>query len=152
MLLAVQLVNHQQRYDKPHGVRLDQRGPADHVRGLVVHVPTGTGAHVLTIPVGRCVQVVSTNAIMTIKCDTCASCMGGSLRVDGPAATFVCAEGHTTDECRLEARRVRNALAYAGTPTGAEAAVEGDFLVTSRAHDEQSDPRSLSCFTAAYFR
>ncbi|KOG29522.1 hypothetical protein ADK35_02200 [Streptomyces viridochromogenes] len=103
----------------------------------------------LTISVGRHVQVVSTNAIRPITCDTCASCEGGSLRVDGPAVTFVCAEGHTTADHRLEVRRVRNALVHADVPIRADVAVEGDFLVTSRAYDEQSDPRSLSRFTAA---
>lgn len=102
----------------------------------------------LTISVGRYAQVVSTDAIQPIKCDTCASCEGGSLRVDGPAVTFVCTEGHTTADHRLEVWRVRNALAHAGVPIGAEVAVEGDFLVTSRAYGEQSDPRYLSRFTA----
>ncbi|MCX4578906.1 hypothetical protein OHB41_38130 [Streptomyces sp. NBC_01571] len=68
--------------------------------------------------------------------------------MDGPAVTFVCVEGHTTSHRRLEVRRVRNALVHAGVPIETEVAVEGDFLVTSRAYGEQSDPRHLSRFTA----
>ncbi|MFJ2812160.1 hypothetical protein [Streptomyces sp. NPDC087294] len=102
----------------------------------------------LTISVGHHVQVVTTAAIQPVKCDTCAGGEGGSLRVDGPAVTFVCAEGHTTADRRLEVRRVLNALAHAGLPIGTDVAVEGDFLVTSRAYGEQSDPQYLYRFTA----
>lgn len=116
------------------------------IRRTPVPVPS-PGA--LTISVGRYVQAVATDAIRPIKCDTCDGCEGGSLRVDGPAVTFVCAEGHTTANPRLDVWRVRNALAYAGLPTGSDATVERDFLVTSRPYSAQSDPRYLSRFTAA---
>ncbi|MFE7272546.1 hypothetical protein [Streptomyces sp. NPDC057623] len=102
----------------------------------------------LTILVGRYVQIVTASAIRPVKCDTCAGCEGGVLRVDGPAVTFVCAEGHTTAHHQLEVRRVRNALAYAGVPIGAAVAVEGNLPVPSSAYDERSDPRHLSRFTA----
>ncbi|MFI9829655.1 hypothetical protein ACIHIX_18420 [Streptomyces sp. NPDC051913] len=102
-----------------------------------------------TISVGRYVQVVTTDSIQAVKCDACASGEGGALRVDGPAVTFVCAQEHTTADHRLGVWHVRNALTRAGMAVGADVAVEGDFLVTSRAHGEQSDPRYLSRFTAA---
>jgi len=102
----------------------------------------------LTISVGRYVRVVTTNSIEAVMCDSCDGCEGGSLLVDGPAVTFVCAEGHTTADHRLDVWRVRNALAYAGLPVGADVAVERDFLVTSRPYSAQSDPRYLSRFTA----
>ncbi|MEU6379560.1 hypothetical protein [Streptomyces sp. NPDC046909] len=102
----------------------------------------------LTVLVSRYVQIVTARAIRPVKCDTCTGSEGGVLRVDGPEVTFVCAEGHTTAHDRLEVRRVRNALAYAGVPIGAAVAVEGDLPVTSSACGERSDPRHLSRFTA----
>jgi hypothetical protein len=114
------------------------------IRQTPVPLPSLT---TLTVLVGRHVQIVAARAIQPVTCDTCAGCEGGVLRVDGPAVTFVCAEGHTTAHHRLEVRRVRNALAYAGVPIDAAVAVEGNLPVTSSAYDERADPRHLSRFT-----
>jgi hypothetical protein len=102
-----------------------------------------------TISVGRHVQVVTPASIRAVTCDTCADGEGGALHVDGPAVTFVCAQGHTTADHRLGVWHVRNALTHAGMVVGADVAVERDFLVTSWGYGEQTDPRYLSRFTAA---
>lgn len=102
-----------------------------------------------TISVGRYVQVVTPDSIQAVKCDTCTDGEGGALHMDGPAVTFVCAQGHTTADHRLGVWHVRNALTHAGMTVGADVAVERDFLVTSRVYGERSDPRYLSRFTAA---
>ncbi|NEB01902.1 hypothetical protein [Streptomyces sp. SID13726] len=102
-----------------------------------------------TVSVSHRVRVVSPAAILSITCTTCGSREGGELHIDGPAVAFVCTHGHDTTTRRLEVQRVRNALAHAGLPAGADVSVEGDLHVTHRDCHAQSDPRHLSRFTAA---
>ncbi|KPI02936.1 hypothetical protein OK074_5086 [Actinobacteria bacterium OK074] len=91
--------------------------------------PASAGA--LTIPVSGTVRVLSRNSVLPITCSDCRSGRGGELQVDGPAATYVCADGHHTAHHLLEAVRVRNAAAFAAAdrPSAENSPVER-FLAT----------------------
>ncbi|WP_414167195.1 hypothetical protein ACMATS_06175 [Streptoverticillium reticulum] len=93
--------------------------------------PTPTGP--VTVKVAGKVFLISYGgggaALQFVQCGECEQHHGGSVLVDGSNVTFTCGNGHATNDRRLTATRVRNALTpYVSPATGVQltAGAEGE--------------------------
>ncbi|MGI5526821.1 hypothetical protein ACQEVX_05140 [Streptomyces syringium] len=118
---------------------------------LLPEAPEPTGPIRITVT-GR-VRTVryggGTAASVPVRCPHCDALEGGTLLVDGPEATYTCANDHTLPHPQLGGPHIRNALARCfdpdtdtRVPAGASGniTVEGEFRVASSSMPEHADP------------